>query len=214
MNRDPNGRELRSSTFGLRPHALPSDGKAVAVGTDNSVSPARLLIARFTTAGAGDSTFNGGLGYNVARIGSGPDTGAALLATGDGRLIVAGTDQAGSSAGIGLFQFLQSTGTLDPGFAGGVGEERVAPPGGDAGTANALTLDGAGRLVVAGRDTTSQHLLVSRLSAAGALDGSFGSGGFSIPSIGASAGAQGVAIDAAGNNAHLQDRSLSQSERR
>ena len=177
----------------------PSNQDVVVAGTDNSVSPSRVLIARFTPAGAVDTTFNGGSGYNVARIGSGSDTGAALVATSDGRLIVAGTDGSGASGAVGLFQFAQSTGTLDPSFGGGSGKERVTLPGGDAGTGTGLALDPSGRLLVAGQDTTKAQLYVTRLSPTGSLDGSFGSGGFSVPTIGTSSGAQAVTTDAAGN---------------
>jgi uncharacterized delta-60 repeat protein len=177
----------------------PSNQDVVVAGTDNSVSPSRVLIARFTPAGAGDATFNGGSGYNVARIGSGSDTGAALVATSDGRLIVAGTDGSGASGAVGLFQFAQSTGTLDPSFGGGSGEERVTLPGGDAGTGTGLALDPSGRLLVAGQDTTKARLYVTRLLPTGSPDGSFGSGGFSVPTIGTSSGAQAVTTDAAGN---------------
>ncbi len=159
------------------------------------------MIARFTSGAVGagnpDLSFNAS-GITEAEVGAGPDTGAALVATTGGRLIVAATDQTGTSAGIGLFQFLQSNGALDTSFAG-TGMERVALPGGDAGTATALTLDKAGKLVVAGQDTKTHHTFVARLSAAGALDGSFGTGGFSIPTIGTTDGAQAVTTDSAGN---------------
>jgi hypothetical protein len=122
-----------------------------------------------------------------------------VVATSDGKLIAAGTDQSGSDAGGGLFEFKQSDGTLETTFGGGSGQERVTLPGGDAGTATALALDPSRRLLVAGQDTTKSHTFVARLSAAGAPDSSFGSGGFSIPTIGTSDGAQGVSVDTAGN---------------
>jgi uncharacterized delta-60 repeat protein len=186
----------RSSGTGFSALALqPSDGKAVAVGTDSSSH--ELLIARYTTAGIQDSTFHA-VGGNEAQIGSGPDTGAALVATNDGRLIAAGTDGALASAGIGLFQFKQADGSLDTSFAS-TGDERVALPGGDAASVTALALDGSGRLLIAGQDITKGHTFVARLSAAGALDSSFGSGGFSIPATGSSDGAQAVAADSSAN---------------
>lgn len=176
----------------------PSDGKAVAVGTD--VTNNAMLIVRFTTAGAQDTTtFNNPSGYSLKKVGAGPDTGAAVVATSDGRLLVAGTDQTGSNAGIGLFQFKQSDGTLDTTFAGGAGDERVALPSGDAGSVTALALDNTGNLLVAGQDTTKNHTFVARLAATGTLDSSFGSGGFSIPAIGTSDGAQAVTGGPDGN---------------
>jgi uncharacterized delta-60 repeat protein len=177
----------------------PSDGRAVAVGADST----SVLIARFTAglnAGAQDTNnFHAPFGYTETQLPSGADTAAAVVATSDGRLIVAGTDGTGAGAGIGLFQFQQATGTLDTSFGGGTGQDRVPLPGGDAGTVTGLALDSSGRLVVAGADTTQHDLFVARLTAAGALDPSFGSGGFSIPTIGTSATAQGVSTDAAGD---------------
>lgn len=92
-------------------------------------------------------------------------------------------------------------GGLDPSFgtAGIVTTDVTGANRPDTGTS--MAIDGSGRIVVAGYTSlvTGNTVALTRYTAAGALDGSFGSGGKVVVALGTQTTANGVAIDGAGN---------------
>jgi uncharacterized delta-60 repeat protein len=133
----------RSDTVG--DFALQPDGRIVVTGDSNRA----ILIARFTSTGALDTTFNG-VGYRHVAVG-GLDSGRRVILQPDGRIVVVGyTFAAVGQPNTGRWVVLRllADGTLDPSF-GEVGIVRIglSPTGG-------VAYNGArqsdGKLVVAG----------------------------------------------------------------
>lgn len=159
------------------------DGRFIAAGTTfstdviNGVSG--FALARYTDDGTLDTTFGDG-GQVVTDLWGTQDLfslGQAAVLQPDGRTVVVG-----SGTEIVLARYT-AAGKLDTSFgAGGVATAHVSDT--ETGTAAAhVALDAAGRLLVAGRhidDLDAETGFVARFTSAGALDGSFGSGGFSL----------------------------------
>jgi uncharacterized delta-60 repeat protein len=142
------GDEGMSSAYGL---ALLPDGKLVAVGqvTDNG----DMALARYTSSGQMDSSFSGD-GRLTTDFG-GNDRGMAVVIQADGKIVVAGSTDAGSSTDFALVRYTPS-GSLDSTF--GTGGTRITDFFGGDDQAFALARQGDSRLVVAGvaqRDTTT-----------------------------------------------------------
>ena len=162
----------RVPTTGVtRLHAVALDGAGrplVAAGTGAAGQAVEPALLRFTATGAQDGNFTvpgPGEAYAVAAL----PGGATLIA--GGRVPAPGAPE---QAFVARFT---AAGTLDGGFGTG----GVAPVSQT--RAEALAVDAAGRIVVAGwttittGGTTFRRPLLARLTAAGAPDGSFGSGG-------------------------------------
>ncbi|MBX9585039.1 MAG: hypothetical protein K2X87_32440 [Gemmataceae bacterium] len=117
-----------------------------------------------------------------------------------GRVILAGQTTGAGGRDFAVTRLL-ANGSLDPSF--GVGGKAVIDfVGGDDG-ANAVALDTAGRVVVAGTSSAGglNRFAVARLTDAGTLDPGFGSGGIAVFHVGAGTNdvATGVAVDPADN---------------
>ena len=148
--------------------ALGPDGTLVAggvacVGVGDGYECGRTLVARFTSAGALDTTFGQGDGsVTVSHLGSGAARDVAVRS--DGGVI--------AIAGIHALAF-ESDGDPDPAFGGGDGVAELAP--------NILThdlvLDAQGRAVVVGSTANPLDLWVARLETDGDLDTTFSPGG-------------------------------------
>jgi len=123
-----------------------------------------------------------------------------LLEEPDGSLLGAGSiyEPGARQSGV-LARFLPGSGTeYDPSFGGGTGLVRLdLPPKRWRGTSfSALTLDGG--KIVAGGDAEGSFLM-ARFTEGGALDQSFGNGGYVVPSI------AGPSADAEPANSEAQD---------
>jgi uncharacterized delta-60 repeat protein len=142
------GDEGMSSAYGL---ALLPDGKMVAVGqaTDNG----DIALARYTSSGHVDGSFSGD-GILTTDFG-GADRGAAVVIQPDGKIVIAGSTDAGGSTDFALARYTTS-GSLDVTF-GNAGKLTTDFFGGDD-QALALARQRDGRLVAAGfahRNTTT-----------------------------------------------------------
>ena len=157
------------------------DGKVLLGATTLAVdSTPSLLIARLTADGHLDNGFATG-GKLVTT--SGPETTLGGLAvTADGHILVAAT-ASGSGTDQGLLLRLTAGGARDAGF--GSGGEIAYRLGGAGTTFSDLAQDGAGRIYLAGsRATTPRHkLAVARVTAAGALDATYGGTGYATPDL-------------------------------
>jgi uncharacterized delta-60 repeat protein len=189
----PFGAGARAAALALGP-----DGAITVAGDLRGSGGEATLVARFTAAGALDTTFSA-TGSRLDRFGAGLGPGArqragAVAVAPDGGTIVAGV--AGDQ--IMVARYLPD-GTLDGLFgAGGVVLRDLSAGGGmPEGTglaAVALTPDGqivvAGSVGVApddpyGENEPGEQVVVGRFSARGVPDPAFGRGGFSLIQLGA-----------------------------
>lgn len=153
-----------------------------------------LLAGGSAHAAAGDlDTTFGSSGVTLAEIG---DEGArAMLVLPDGKLLTATIADA-SARGVSLLltRFLGS-GALDTTFAT-AGTATLGIADDELGEVNTMVRQGDGKIVLAGRALESLSLV--RVSAAGALDAGFGSGGVAAMKIGGDDEAFAVALDGDG----------------
>jgi uncharacterized delta-60 repeat protein len=179
------------------PVALQSDGKIIAAGqTGSGFSCGSFALARYDTGGTLDPGF-GGTGNVVTNFGV--CDGTSIQAVGiqaDGKIVAAG----GGNGGFGLARY-NTDGSLDSSF--GSGGTVTIGFGVSFGQANALTLMGSGEILTAGLSINpssfaSMRWVLTRLTATGALDPTFGTGGEVTTSFETAAGARGLAIDSTG----------------
>jgi uncharacterized delta-60 repeat protein len=155
--------------------AIDPGGRIVVGGSAGNAKAANPIVARLLENGSRDPSFGSG---GIAPVSFGPGlTGGiqALTLSGD-RIVVAGDLKVGETEGFGVGRLL-ANGAPDTSFAGTGGE--VTTQTGAQTFAEDLTVDPAGRLVVAGGveeplDTTAA---LFRFTPSGALDPAFGSAG-------------------------------------
>ena len=150
---------------------------ATTVAVDSTPS---LLVARMTADGHLDPGFATG---GVLVTTSGPEaTLGGLAVMPDRHILVAGTS-AGSGSDRGLLVRLTANGVRDAGF--GANGEVAFRLGGAGTTFSDVGLDGAGRIYLAGSKVAAagvrRQLVLARLTAAGALDGTYGTPGSPSP---------------------------------
>jgi uncharacterized delta-60 repeat protein len=122
--------------------AVQADGKAIAVGYSVGVSTSKVLLARFTAAGALDPTFgSGGKVVQDITVGAGAQD-VAIQA--DGKIVVVG-DAGDIDALVARYT---TAGTLDAGF--GSGGMLLTHADGMRDAACAVAIQADGKLVVAG----------------------------------------------------------------
>jgi len=149
-----------------------TDGKIVVAGNDYTGDTNRMTAARYNDGGSLDTTFGGaGTGRTVF---GGPDTDLnALVIQPDGRIVMAGTDEApGADTDEIALARLQPNGSLDRSLGGdGIA---ITDLGGAASSAVALQSDG--RILVSG-ELAGNEFAAFRFLADGTLDTTFGIGG-------------------------------------
>jgi uncharacterized delta-60 repeat protein len=165
--------------------SIPGGGRIVAVGT----SVGDFVVARYNPDGSLDKTF-GTNGTRRIDIG-GTDQATAVAVDSSGRIIVVGSASSGANM---VVVRLTANGALDTSFdRDGI----VTIDFGGTEVANAVAIDSAGNIVVAG--STGTDFAVARLTpAAGALDTSFGTGGKKTIDFGGTDVVNGVAIQSNG----------------
>jgi uncharacterized delta-60 repeat protein len=159
--------------------ALQADGKIVVAGSAALASSGiDFAVARYTTDGSPDVTFSGD-GKLTTAFGNDTDTAFAIAIQPDGKLVVAGESNRGSSAtgmDFALARY-QPDGSLDASF-GGTGTVTTAIGGNSArDVVFALGLQDVGgelRIVAAGGDGDFR---IARFRSTGAVDTSFGTNG-------------------------------------
>jgi uncharacterized delta-60 repeat protein len=153
----------------LRDVTVQPDGTIVVTGwTSDASGRAAILVARFTASGSFDPSF-GTDGKVVTYIGAAGNAYVRGLAIqGDGRIVVVGAYINGSKSDIAVVRY-NTDGSLDEGFgtAGKVVIDRGANE-----AANAVALQGDGKIVVAGysNNPMSNHTLTARLNSDGSPD--------------------------------------------
>ena len=149
---------------------------AVIAGTSHQDgSTVDFAVARLTTAGALDASFGTG-GKTTIDFGSTGSTATTLRSTAQGRIVVAGTSRQDTEYDFAVAR-LTAAGALDASF--GIGGKATIDFAGREDGASSVAVDAQGRIVIAGRSqgVTGYDVAVARLTAAGALDASFGAGG-------------------------------------
>lgn len=156
---------------------LQSDGKIVAVGysAKGNFSDYDFALARYTAAGALDSTFGTG-GIVTTPIGSADDHAWGAAIQSDGKIVVAGQSFTSPSESDAVVARYTSDGDLDSAFGtGGIVTTDIGPLDG----LSDVAIQPDGKIVGAGFgliDDNSESVLV-RYTDAGDLDPTFGTGG-------------------------------------
>ena len=172
-----------------RAMAVQDDGKIVVAGSSRNVGDTDdFALARYTSAGALDTTFGTG-GKVTTAIGTGNDYGRAMAVQDDGKIVVAGYSYVGFSSDIALARYT-SAGALDTTF--GTGGKVTTAIGSGNDFARAMAIDGDGKIVVAGSSRNvgdTDDFALARYTSAGALDTTFGTGGKVTTAISSGTGA-------------------------
>ncbi len=160
--------------------AIQPDGKIVAVGTsDYGHTEGDLLVARFTTAGALDTTFGGGDGW-VRTDFENQDRGWGVELQSNGKIVVVGVCDENNEGGgdDGLVARFTTTGVLDTSFSG---DGKICQ---DHGGPNEkyfdLVIQADGKIFAAGHTNNGGNgadVAAARFTTAGALDTSFSGDG-------------------------------------
>lgn len=162
--------------------ALQPDGKVVLAGSSTAGAQLNAAVARFTTDGSLDATFDSD-GLRLVSLDPGSDEATAILVQPDGRIVVAGTNDV-----VFLAARLLGDGALDATFDGdGVASIPFVSAQGQAfASARSATLQDDGKIVLAGRVTVGPEsdFAVARLNPSGSLDPTFGDGGRKSVSLG------------------------------
>jgi len=173
----------------IRALAVQADGKLVAAGTAGS----DFALARYNPDGTLDAGFGTGGIVTTDFPGVFFAEAHALAIQANGQLVAAG------SAGAAAFALARydADGTLDPGF--GTGGIVTTAFGGFFTEANALVVQGNGKIVAAGQNfgTTSDFAL-ARYRADGTLDAGFGVGGTVTTGFAGGGTAAGLVVQADG----------------
>ena len=163
-----------------------ADGHVVVVGNRNNGESNDIVLVRYTADGSFDAAFGAGeddgtpAGVVNISLGDGNDFGTAVAQQADGKLVVAGYHDEGSSTNMVVLR-VNADGTLDQSFG-------TADDGTENGIVNISLGDGNdiardvavqadGKIVVAGDSVTadgSSNIIVARLNADGSVDESFG----------------------------------------
>ncbi len=160
--------------------AIQPDGKIIVAGSTTQNND--IILARYNPDGALDSTFNGSGTFQFTF--GGVDTAAALVLQPDGMIVVVGATDVNGSPDFAVARVLANGTGLDPAFSG---DGKVIVPfdlgGANADRAAAVALQADGRIVVVGSvqaGATDFDFGLLRLTAAGALDTSFGGSGLGV----------------------------------
>ncbi len=158
--------------------AIQSDGKIVVVGAAaTSTTVSDFAIARYTSAGVLDTTFDGD-GKVTTDFSGRTDAATAVLIQPDGKIVLGGSSV--SSTGNKDFALARynSDGSLDATFgSGGIVTTDIEPIFGDAVTR--LILQGSSIIAVGSSNNSSgdKDFALARYTSAGVLDTTFGSSG-------------------------------------
>ena len=174
----PNG--FRTFPIGAKDWAqaigLQSDGKIILAGHADTGSSDDFAVARLTTLGALDLTFNSGLGYITTDFPTDQnDLAQALDIQPDDKIVVAGYTNNGVDNDFALARY-NANGALDTAF-GTNGRTTTSIVGDD--LAMAVAVQRTGRIVLAGTSvdpTTREDFAIARYTSAGVLDTSFAAG--------------------------------------
>jgi uncharacterized delta-60 repeat protein len=188
---------------------IDKSGRIVAVGWAEDRGAGKdsvFALARYQPDGSLDSTF--GVGGKVTTSFSGYYADSALAAAldGDGKVVVAGESESSSTDVCSLARY-NTDGSLDSTFGtGGKVNSSLGSGYYTYSLANAIAIDGSGRIVVGGaayRDGTIVDFALARYRSEGTLDPAFGADGVVLTDFARSGSSgvdeiTGIAIDSEG----------------
>jgi uncharacterized delta-60 repeat protein len=157
--------------------ALQSDGKIVVVGTCVGDTNKDFCAARLNSNGTFDTSFGGGTGRVLFTVGANGDNATAVAIQPDGKIVIVGFCSDGTQNTYCAAR-LNANGTEDTSFDGpgtaGNGKFLFAV-GSSFSLADSVAIQSDGKLVIAGRCTTSGNVdfCLARLNANGSYDTSF-----------------------------------------
>jgi uncharacterized delta-60 repeat protein len=178
---------------------LQPDGKLILAGSAHSDGATRFALARLTSNGVLDATFDGD-GLLTIPFGSQDASASAVAVQPDGKIVLAGSVWTGEDYDIALAR-VHPNGEPDLAFGS---QGRTTTPIGDGWErAYDLAIQPDGAIVVAGEDRpaggeSAPHMVLLRYSSDGNLDESFGTGGIVTTSAGDESSAHGLALQADG----------------
>jgi len=171
----PSGSSTSANAVALR------GGNILVAGHSNIGGQFRIVLAQYTSTGALDTAgFGAGQGFVTTQIGSLDADAAALAVQGDGKIVAAGL--AGSAASqiwdVALLRY-NTDGTLDLPFGGTNTGMVIKDIGSSSNYANAVAIQGDGKIVVAGNAFVNSFagtsdIAVLRYNTDGSLDTGFG----------------------------------------
>lgn len=172
----------------VRGIAVQADGRAIVVGhgVSTAASGTDFLLMRYLRDGGLDASFGSG-GRVATAFGNGArsDEAQAVLVQPDGRILVAGASDQGTTGYDFALARYHADGTLDASFGSGGRVTTSFGTGDD--KAYALLLQADGRIVLAGgsnQGATGTDFALARYLPDGTLDASFGQGGKVLTAIG------------------------------
>jgi uncharacterized delta-60 repeat protein len=180
-----------------------TEGNALAIDSSGNIlvagfaiqSQTNMIVARYTSAGILDTTFNS-TGYNTLSIGSGATANAIGLQS-SGNIILAGTAVINGIPNIALARFTTS-GALDTTFGtNGITTTQI----GTFASIASVAIDSSHNIIVAGN--ANNQITVARYTPSGTLDNTFGTGGIVQPNIGSPAVAYSVIVDRITGSNHI-----------
>lgn len=163
---------------GFNDLAILGDDKIVVAGYTTVIS-GEILIARYTSTGSVDSTFNT-IGNHARDVGTAIDIGNSLAVDGSGNYYVAGSSDNGVSNEFVIVKFL-STGGVDTSFdTNGVVQDDFSA---DDDFYTSIIVQSDNKVIVAGYRADNNNAVLSRYTSTGVLDATFvGSGQIEIGS--------------------------------
>ena len=186
--------------------AVQSDGKIVVAGNGGNGTNRDFLVARYTTAGALDTSFGADNdssgapdGWRLTPVGSDNDRAYGVAVDGSGNIVLAGETDASGGPDFAVVRYT-STGALDTSFdSDGVVTTGIGSAG-DRG--RAVRIDANGKIVVGGYsyNGSDQDFAVVRYDTDGSLDTDFHSDGKATAAVGSGNDeAHAMVLDADGN---------------
>jgi uncharacterized delta-60 repeat protein len=173
--------------------AIDSNGKIVVAGYSGNGSNYDFAVARYNTDGSLDTSFDHD-GKLTTSFGSFDDFAYSVAIDGNGKIIVAGNSFNGTTTNFALARY-NADGSLDTSFDM---DGKVTTSFHSDDVANALALDGTGKIVAAGYSYTGRNFdfALARYNADGSLDKSFDGDGKTTTPFGSSDDfARAIAID-------------------
>ena len=186
--------------------AIQSDGKIVVAGNGGNGTNRDFLVARYTTAGALDTSFGADNdssgapdGWRLTPVGSDNDRAYGVAVDGSGNIVLAGETDASGGPDVAVVRYT-STGALDTSFDS---DGKVTTGIGSAGDrGRAVRIDANGKIVVGGYsyNGSDQDFAVVRYDTDGSLDTDFHSDGKATAAVGTGNDeAHAMVLDADGN---------------
>ncbi|MBI3648890.1 MAG: hypothetical protein HY240_09105 [Actinobacteria bacterium] len=178
--------------------AIDANGKIVVAGYSDNITSHDFSIARYTSSGALDGTFGSG-GTTTTSLGTGDDEINGMAIDANGKIVVAGQTVVSLKNEFALARYTTS-GSLDTTFGSSGSVKTDVGAGSDA--ANAVAIQGNGKIVAAGRSNngTDRDFALVRYTTDGSIDTSYGTGGIQTTAIGpADDEIQAIALDGSGD---------------